>query len=106
MRYKDSLQLPFFWAINIILPITAAVYYYNFRLCKLQEKRDVGWRWQFTVLIRNKVFKILKQGENKSEILKETGSTVAIDNTSLSVREGKIFVITGLPESSKSSERT
>jgi len=26
MRYKDSLQLPFFWAINIILPITAAVY--------------------------------------------------------------------------------
>lgn len=48
----------------------------------------------------------MKQGENKSEILKETGSTVAIDNTSLSVREGKIFVITGLPESSKSSERT
>lgn len=42
MRYKDSLQLPFFWAINIILPITAAVYYYNFRLCKLQEKSTHG----------------------------------------------------------------
>ena len=55
---------------------------------------------------RSKAFRMLKKGKSKNEILKETGCTIAVNNASLSVREGKIFVITGLPESSKSSERT
>ena len=42
---------------------------------------------------RNKAFKMLKKGKSKSELLKETGCTVAVNNASLSVREGEIFVI-------------
>lgn len=52
---------------------------------------------------RNKAFKMLKKGKSKSEILKETGCTVAVNNASLSVREGEIFVIMGLSGSGKSS---
>ena len=36
---------------------------------------------------RNKAFKMLKKGKSKSEILKETGCTVAVNNASLSVRD-------------------
>ena len=52
---------------------------------------------------RNKAFKMLKKGKSKSELLKETGCTVAVNNASLSVREGEIFVIMGLSGSGKSS---
>ena len=46
---------------------------------------------------------MLKKGKSKSELLKETGCTVAVNNASLSVREGEIFVIMGLSGSGKSS---
>lgn len=46
---------------------------------------------------------MLKKGKSKNEILKETGCTIAVNNASLSVREGEIFVIMGLSGSGKSS---
>ena len=52
---------------------------------------------------RNKAFKRPKKWKSKSELLKETGCTVAVNNASLSVREGEIFVIMGLSGSGKSS---
>lgn len=45
---------------------------------------------------RSKAFRMLKKGKSKNEILKETGCTIAVNNASLSVREGEIFVIMGL----------
>lgn len=52
---------------------------------------------------RSKAFRMLKKGKSKNEILKETGCTIAVNNASLSVREGEIFVIMGLSGSGKSS---
>ena len=52
---------------------------------------------------KNKAFRMLKKGKSKNEILKETGCTIAVNNASLSVREGEIFVIMGLSGSGKSS---
>jgi glycine betaine/proline transport system ATP-binding protein len=39
--------------------------------------------------------RMLKEGKSKSEILKETGCTVAVKDANLSVREGEIFVTFG-----------
>lgn len=47
--------------------------------------------------------RMLKEGKSKSEILKETGCTVAVKDANLSVREGEIFVIMGLSGSGKST---
>ena len=52
---------------------------------------------------RSKAFRMLKKGKSKNEILKETGCTIAVNNASLSIREGEIFVIMGLSGSGKSS---
>ncbi len=45
----------------------------------------------------------LKQGWSKEKILKRTGQTIGVDNVSLSVEEGEIFVIIGLSGSGKST---
>lgn len=47
--------------------------------------------------------KRLKNGESKSEILKNTGMTVGVNRTSFSVKEGETFVIMGLSGSGKST---
>ncbi|MCI1647549.1 MAG: glycine betaine/L-proline ABC transporter ATP-binding protein [Bacteroides sp.] len=52
---------------------------------------------------KNKAFKLLKEGKTKSEILKATGCTVAVEKANLSVNEGEIFVIMGLSGSGKST---
>ncbi|MDD2953529.1 MAG: glycine betaine/L-proline ABC transporter ATP-binding protein [Parabacteroides sp.] len=52
---------------------------------------------------RNKAFRMLMKGKCKSEILKETGCTIAVNDASLSVKKGEIFVIMGLSGSGKSS---
>lgn len=52
---------------------------------------------------KNNAFKMLMKGKSKSEILKETGCTIAVNNVNLSVRKGEIFVIMGLSGSGKSS---
>ena len=52
---------------------------------------------------KNKAFKMLMKGKSKSEILKETGCIIAVNNVNLSVRKGEIFVIMGLSGSGKSS---
>lgn len=52
---------------------------------------------------KNKAFKMLIKGKSKSEILKETGCTIAVNNVNFSVRKGEIFVIMGLSGSGKSS---
>ena len=54
---------------------------------------------------RSKAFRMLKKGKSKNEILKETGCTIAVNNASLSVREGEIFVIMGLSGSGKSHDQ-
>lgn len=50
-----------------------------------------------------KTFKLLSKGMTKREILKETGCVIAVNNVSLSIKEGEIFVIMGLSGSGKST---
>ncbi|MDQ0252859.1 glycine betaine/proline transport system ATP-binding protein [Evansella vedderi] len=47
--------------------------------------------------------KSLKNGEQKADILKKTGMTVGVNQTSFSVQAGEIFVIMGLSGSGKST---
>ena len=49
------------------------------------------------------VRKLMANGKTKAEILKETGSTVGVNNASFTVEEGEIFVIMGLSGSGKST---
>lgn len=46
---------------------------------------------------------MIKQGKDKSEIFKKTGSTVGVYDASFDVKEGEIFVIMGLSGSGKST---
>ncbi len=46
---------------------------------------------------------LLKKGWSKERILRETGMTVAVNQVSLSIEEGEIFVIMGLSGSGKST---
>ena len=50
-----------------------------------------------------KAAQLLKQGQTKQEILKETGSTVGVNHASFDVYPGEIFVIMGLSGSGKST---
>ncbi|QZE14934.1 glycine betaine/L-proline ABC transporter ATP-binding protein [Halosquirtibacter laminarini] len=47
--------------------------------------------------------KLLEKGHSKTDILKKTGCTVGVNNASLDIHEGEIFVIMGLSGSGKSS---
>ena len=47
--------------------------------------------------------RLLKRGLGRTEILKETGVTVAVDDASFSVERGKIFALIGLSGSGKST---
>ncbi|KSU83149.1 MULTISPECIES: quaternary amine ABC transporter ATP-binding protein [Fictibacillus] len=46
---------------------------------------------------------LLKKGKSKREILKETGSTVGVNNASFDIYPGEIFVVMGLSGSGKST---
>ncbi|RHW42786.1 glycine betaine/L-proline ABC transporter ATP-binding protein [Neobacillus notoginsengisoli] len=46
---------------------------------------------------------LLKQGKSKSEILKQTGLTVGVNNVNFEIYPGEIFVIMGLSGSGKST---
>lgn len=52
---------------------------------------------------KERAFRRLQQGRSKADILKSTGCTVAVQDASLSINEGEIFVIMGLSGSGKSS---
>ena len=52
---------------------------------------------------KERAFRRLQQGKSKADILKTTGCTVAVQDASLSINEGEIFVIMGLSGSGKSS---
>ncbi len=47
--------------------------------------------------------KMLEQGHDKAEVLEKTGMTVGVNNASLSIEAGEIFVIMGLSGSGKST---
>ena len=51
----------------------------------------------------DKALKLLENGKNKDEILKETGQTVGINKVSFTVYEGEIFAVMGLSGSGKST---
>lgn len=46
---------------------------------------------------------MLDKGHSKTEILKETGCTVAVNNANFSIKEGEVFVVMGLSGSGKST---
>lgn len=50
-----------------------------------------------------KSLKMLRDGQSKDDILKETGHVVGVNNASFSVEEGEIFVVMGLSGSGKST---
>ncbi|WP_323703247.1 glycine betaine/L-proline ABC transporter ATP-binding protein [Mammaliicoccus sp. Dog046] len=51
----------------------------------------------------NQVKSLLKDNKSKDEILKETGSTVAVKNANFTIEDGEIFVVMGLSGSGKST---
>lgn len=51
----------------------------------------------------DKALELLEQNKSKQEILRATGATVGVNNVSLSIEEGEIFVIMGLSGSGKST---
>lgn len=52
---------------------------------------------------RSRALRLLNQGKCKADILAETGCSVAVNNASLEIKEGEIFVIMGLSGSGKST---
>lgn len=52
---------------------------------------------------KSQAMKMLKKGKSKKEIHSKTKCTVAVNNASLEIQEGEIFVIMGLSGSGKSS---
>ena len=49
------------------------------------------------------VMPLLKDGMGKDELLEKTGHTVGLDNVSIQIEEGEIFVVMGLSGSGKST---
>lgn len=47
--------------------------------------------------------KLLKEGKSKVEILKKTGCTIGVNNASLEIKKGEVFVVMGLSGSGKST---
>lgn len=52
---------------------------------------------------KSEAVKLLKEGATKAEVLKKTGTTVALWDINLDVKEGELFVIIGLSGSGKST---
>jgi len=50
-----------------------------------------------------KALKMLDEGQTKEEIFKKTGMTIGVQDASLEIAEGEIFVIMGLSGSGKST---
>ena len=51
----------------------------------------------------NQAIELLEQGSSKDEIFRETGQTVGVQKTNLTIHEGEIFVVMGLSGSGKST---
>ena len=52
---------------------------------------------------RKEALELLNEGKSKTEILKMTGATVAVNNANFSIEEGETFVVMGLSGSGKST---
>ncbi len=52
---------------------------------------------------RKEALELLNEGKSKTEILKMTGATVAVNNANFSIKEGETFVVMGLSGSGKST---
>ena len=52
---------------------------------------------------KQRAYRQLKEGKSKSEILKTTGCTIAVQDANLTINEGEIFVVMGLSGSGKST---
>ena len=50
-----------------------------------------------------KALELRQAGKSKAEVLKQTGSTIGVDNVNFDVRQGEMFVLMGLSGSGKST---
>jgi glycine betaine/proline transport system ATP-binding protein len=73
----------------------------------MEDKRKIKIKVEDLTLIfgkrKQEALALLKRGVSKEEILKKTKCTVGVNNVSLEIKEGEIFVIMGLSGSGKST---
>lgn len=72
---------------------------------ELQVKKKIEVKGATKIFGKNskRAAQLLREGKSKSEILKETGATVGVNNVTFDVLDGEIFVIMGLSGSGKST---
>jgi len=72
---------------------------------ELQVKKKIEVKGATKIFGKNskRAAQLLREGKSKSDILKETGATVGVNNVTFDVLDGEIFVIMGLSGSGKST---
>src|SRR6056297_1881444 len=72
-------------------------------LLPMTEKIKVSHLFKIFGPQPEEALKLAKEGVDKDEIYRQTGSVVAVNDVSFSVEEGEIFVVMGLSGSGKST---
>ena len=72
-------------------------------VCRKIEKIEIKNLYKIFGAHPEKAVDLLKNSKNKDEILSETKNVVGLNNVSLSIKSGEIFVIMGLSGSGKST---
>ncbi|RDK89402.1 glycine betaine/proline transport system ATP-binding protein [Enterobacillus tribolii] len=91
--------------LHIILTITSLLinYFYGEPYYRMANKVEIKNLYKIFGENPERAFKLIGKGLNKDQIFKKTGLTVGINNASLAIEEGEIFVIMGLSGSGKST---